>query len=289
MPSQPDDVRTLNVLGKSHSPGPELTLYYAGHEDCTPGHAWHCIRDHYLVHLVLSGKGRFWMDGREYRISTMEGFVIFPDVQARYQADDDEPWSYQWIGFSGTLATTHLARLGIDRAHPILSTADGKSIASCIDGMVKLGHGSSRNWYPAPSSEFMHRSLLYQFLHQLTLSRPERSSAQDRDYVHEAIRFIQGNYTRRVSMEETAAWLGLSRKYLSAIFKKTLGKSPKTYLCEYRLAVAERFLAEGTMSIKELALSSGFADELYFSRLFKQVYGDSPSAYRLRHTSVNRA
>jgi AraC-like DNA-binding protein len=188
--------------------------------------------------------------------------------------------AYQWIGFSGTLAATHLASLGIDRAHPLLSAADGSYVGRCMDQMVKLGHGSSLDWQSSPSSEFLRKSLLYEFLHQLTLSRPEPAPDRNREYVQEAVRFIQGNHARHLSMEETAAWLGLSRKYLSALFKKTMGQSPKSYLCQYRLSVAQRFLGEAAMTIKEVAFSAGFGDELYFSRLFKKVYGQSPSEYR---------
>ncbi len=144
------------------------------------------------------------MDDREYQLSAGEGFIIFPDVPARYRADQDEPWHYQWIGFSGTLASTHLASLGIDRAHPLLSAADGAHVGACMDQMVKLGHGSSLDWHPLPSSEFLRKSLLYQFLHQLTLSRPEPAPDRNRDYVQEAVRFIQGNHARHLSMEETA-------------------------------------------------------------------------------------
>ncbi|MGH8023900.1 MAG: helix-turn-helix domain-containing protein, partial [Limisphaerales bacterium] len=60
------------------------------------------------------------------------------------------------------------------------------------------------------------------------------------------------------------------------------GLSPHQYLLELRLVRARSLLAETDLSIKEIALKTGFEDELYFSRLFRQKLNVTPTQWRNR-------
>lgn len=62
------------------------------------------IRDHYLFHYVISGKGRLVLNNTCYHIGRGDLFLIRPSVVASYAADMDEPWEYCWVGFNGTEA-----------------------------------------------------------------------------------------------------------------------------------------------------------------------------------------
>ena len=57
------------------------------------------LKPHYLIHYILSGKGRFSIGGEEYPLEAGYGFLITPDELAFYQADEKEPWTYVWVGF----------------------------------------------------------------------------------------------------------------------------------------------------------------------------------------------
>ena len=68
----------------------------------------HCfgpaIKPHYVIHFVLSGKGMFSIGNKEYLLEQGYGFVIPPDELTFYQADEQNPWTYVWIGFNGSMA-----------------------------------------------------------------------------------------------------------------------------------------------------------------------------------------
>lgn len=71
----------------------------------------------------------------------------------------------------------------------------------------------------------------------------------------------------------------ISASSLQRAFQAHFGLSPKQYLIKLRMARALDLLAENTLSIKEIAYASGFADEKYFSRAFRQKYGYPPSHF----------
>ncbi|WP_273545580.1 helix-turn-helix domain-containing protein [Paenibacillus caui] len=100
-------------------------------------------------------------------------------------------------------------------------------------------------------------------------------------YVKQAICFIKANYSRPITIEELAQTLGLNRKYFAELFKSAAGMPPQQYLSRYRMSKACELLESSELSIKEIAYSVGYTDQLLFSRMFKKIIGMSPSDYRV--------
>ena len=85
-------------------------------------------------------------------------------------------------------------------------------------------------------------------------------------YVLAAIKYIQFNYSHDISVDDIAKAVGVSR-------------SPIDYLTGYRISEACSLLKNTGLSIAEIAVSVGFFDQFYFSRVFKKVKGVPPSKY----------
>ncbi|MGO4184478.1 helix-turn-helix transcriptional regulator [Paenibacillus sp. TAF43_2] len=62
-------------------------------------------------------------------------------------------------------------------------------------------------------------------------------------------------------------------------FHKYTGFRPIDYVINYRMERASDLLKAGNYSIHDIAVSVGYTNSLYFSRLFKKKFGLSPSAY----------
>ena len=82
--------------------------------------------------------------------------------------------------------------------------------------------------------------------------------------------------------EQLAQELGVSYSWLRHTFTAHTGLSPHQYLLEFRLVRARNLLTESELTIKEIATQTGFEDELYFSRLFRQKLALTPSQWRSR-------
>ena len=79
-----------------------LTVYFCGSENCPPRHAYGpAVRPHYLLHVILKGRGIYQYKGQTYALSAGDAFLIPPAEVTYYQADEREPWSYAWVGFDG--------------------------------------------------------------------------------------------------------------------------------------------------------------------------------------------
>ena len=98
--------------------------------------------------------------------------------------------------------------------------------------------------------------------------------------VEQALSYIRNNYSRKISLASVSEHVGLSSGYLCRIFKEETGISINTHINQLRMARAEELLKDRNSYIKEVAISVGFEDQLYFSRLFKRYYGVTPSEYR---------
>lgn len=98
--------------------------------------------------------------------------------------------------------------------------------------------------------------------------------------VTQAISYIQSNYNRKISLASVAEHVGLSSGYLCRIFKEETSVSINAYINNLRMMKAGELLKDKNSYIKEVAVSVGFEDQLYFSRLFKRYYGATPSEYR---------
>ena len=98
--------------------------------------------------------------------------------------------------------------------------------------------------------------------------------------IQDAMKYVEEHFTQRISLEQVADSVYLSRAYFSALFRKETGKKFSTYLQEVRLEKSSAMLRDGRMSIQEIADRTGFFDAAHFSRAFKERYGVTPFEYR---------
>ena len=126
-------------------------------------------------------------------------------------------------------------------------------------------------------------SILYEYLYLLASKFPRKyipTKEKKITYVEEALRYIESNYSQSVNIQVIADYLNIERTYLYRLFKDITGSSPQEYLLDYRIRRACSLLAETELPVSDIARSVGYEDALYFSRLFKQKKGRTPTQYR---------
>ncbi len=112
------------------------------------------------------------------------------------------------------------------------------------------------------------------------LSRNKRLGSESQRLVHHGMAYIHEHFREPISRADIANHLAVNEQYLSRCFNREVGFGPMAYLSRYRIQQAKRLLEMGTMSITQVALEIGFSSQSYFSRIFQQETGITPSDYQ---------
>ncbi len=95
-----------------------------------------------------------------------------------------------------------------------------------------------------------------------------------------ALLYVEKNYTKEISLEETAKTLDINREYFCRLFKKTVGITFVDYANLVRISRAKELLISSQKSIAEISESLGFSSVSYFTRVFKNLTNSTPAIYR---------
>lgn len=255
-----------------------LAVYNTGYECCTSGHKWGpALRDHYLIHYIRSGKGTYTFGETTYHLQAGDMFLVFPSTLVSYMADVAEPWEYYWVGFNGTEANRLLQETGFSKKQPVFHFETEGVLPELLMNIYRSS-GST----PACDADMV--GYLYLFFGELIRrSGQGQVSFGMQEYVTQALRYIEHNYADNMQVGRIADYVGVSRSQLYRAFMENLGLSPHSYLKRYRVNQACALLQHLSLTVSEVAGSTGFSDPLYFSRVFREVKGITPSEYQRRY------
>jgi len=123
----------------------------------------------------------------------------------------------------------------------------------------------------------------------LRLSSEQAQRRSRRDVVSRVTRYLRENLAGRSSLHDVAAAVHLSPNYLAHLLKKETGKTFVELVTERRMEKARELLRHTALRIAEIAAATGFDDEAYFARRFKQFSGVTPRDYRSGASAQRRS
>jgi AraC family transcriptional regulator len=91
---------------------------------------------------------------------------------------------------------------------------------------------------------------------------------------------LESDLGGKLSLETIAAEFDLSVSHFSRAFRISTGLPPHQWLLQQRVKVAKQLMTVRDLSLAEIALSAGFANQSHFTRVFSAVVGVSPGAWR---------
>ena len=234
------------------------------------------IKPHYVIHFVLSGKGRFSIGSKEYFLEEGVGFIIPPDKLTFYQADEKDPWTYVWVGFNGSIADELVKSMGLSVDTPVFKSDKSKEFTRAVMDMMEHNVLGVANDLRRSGQLYMFLSLIADSAHI-----EERGEMDKADYyVRRAVEFILSNYCNPIKVTDIADYVCINRSYLYTLFKNSMGMPPQRFLTTFRITKAAELLQMTELPVESIALSCGYSDPLVFTKSFKQMKDMSPSAYR---------
>ncbi len=260
----------------SRLPNQSLAVTECGLTICDPGHRSYArIYGHYSAHFILEGKGTYYINGKEYPLTKGQGFMIIPDAPVYYIADAKEPWRYIYANFIGPddAAIVHYA--GLNNSTVTFDYDMTEEMISDLHSMLKCNMNQGAKGYDVTGYFFLVMSRLIK-----AYTEKKGDTYLPEHYVNKAISYIEDNYPYNITIGDIASFVGIDRTYLYRLFLKNIKISPAKYLTNYRLERAVAMMEHDSMTLHDIALSSGFYDTSHFTKAFTLRYGATPGKYR---------
>ena len=227
------------------------------------------LKETYKLIYICSGNCEVDIDGISYYVSYGDSVLIFP--RSRFKIVPNRTAKYVWVEIAGFEIPAILGRIAFSQKKPVL----GKITKDGFEELFKM------------PCEMRHPYSLYRLsgFTMLLLSYYveyfPRKSVETEGYISQAIKYIDENLsTPSLSVKDVTQALKIDRSHLYRIFKNELGVSVIDYIIHRRIYKSEIMLSNISLSIKDVAYSVGFTDQMYFSRVFKRINGRTPTEFR---------
>lgn len=228
--------------------------------------------------------------GRHFEVSAGETLLLWPGRLHGGTAPYASDLEFYWVHFS-------FDRLAQADAAPESSAAGGASLLRVpqharierrdhLTGLFQrlLNDQEIYGVQPLPDS-----LTILLMLWELTRSRGAPASVEGapQRLAASADRLIRTHFHEAISASAIADRLGCNADYLGRIFRTVYGRTLTDAVHDRRMRHAEILLAEGRMTIDQVARESGFEDSGHFRRIFKRSKGMTPNAFRRLHLRVH--
>ena len=255
----------------------EFHLCFCGFAQCEPLHSYGpASRPNYIIHYIMDGKGIYQVGEKKYKLSKGQGFLIEPEELTFYQADQEEPWSYLWVGVGGTGAKKFIQDIGLNSQQRIFRCADGEKLNEIVMDMMKHTRSTVSDLYYLQGKLYE----LFSVLAADAVIEELMEENKENRYIQEAVTYIRNHYAAGLTVEELAGYLGVNRSYLYTLFKNKLQLSPKEFLTKFRISRAREQLILTEESVENIAVACGYHSTLVFTKNFKQETGMTPTEFR---------
>ena len=235
-------------------------------QECPKGFSWGFgVRNCYLLHFVVDGKGEFVNSYGNYKLEKGQGFIFYPGEKIFYKADDKKPWTYIWIGFNGRNISDILKSCNLTSKTPIFKFGNSFDILNIFAFAESLEIGRELYLF----------SEIYRFLF-LNI----KSELQSLSKMEVAKNYIIQNFSSDITVDAVARFVGFERKYFSKIFTKEIGVTPSRYILNVRMTNALELLKNTTLSVADISCSVGYGDLPTFSKAFKTFFNRNPTDIR---------
>lgn len=124
----------------------------------------------------------------------------------------------------------------------------------------------------------LNMNIFYDFLYQIKKVLSE--SCIYSPTMKRVIRMLDEHYCENISLSHVAETIGISRSYLSRLFKEQTGTTFTEYLHRHRMEKAKKLLFMNSHSLAEVALELGYSSQSHFNKTFKQYTGQSPLNFK---------
>lgn len=230
----------------------------------------------FQILYIASGKGYFFINGKEEEVTAGHMVLYKPKELQRYVYYGKDQTEVYWVHFTGRDVKKILREHDIPLSQHVFYTGNSPEFHSLFRQMI-LELQSVRPHYEELLALLL-RELLIRISRRLAEGKKQNVRLQEE--MEEAARYFNRSYNQNISIEDYAASKHMSACWFIRNFKQYHNITPMQYILNLRIANARNLLVTTSCNVTEVAAIVGYENPLYFSRLFKKQTGMSPSEYR---------
>jgi AraC family transcriptional regulator len=251
----------------------------------------HCLTMHTISIALDAGSTERWFDGhRESEYQTKGTTAIIP-AGTLHRCLWQEEVQFMFVAIDPKL----LIQLGVEVAAPEdieliphFATLQDPLILGILLSLKDELESSNQgdNLYV----EQLKTTLVLHLLKKYCAKKPQRSTYVDglsKSQLRQLIGYIHRHIDSEIKLTTLAEMAGISQYYFCQLFKQSLGISPYQYVLQLRVERAKQLLKSQKMTICDIALACGFANQSHFTKHFRKLTGTTPKAYWKNLSVVN--
>lgn len=252
-----------------------LLLQY-GRQDCKDMHSWGPgMRQCYIIHYIMKGAGYIKIKDRCWRAEAGQSFIIYPLTIVQYFPDEARPWEYVWIDFTGKDVPEYLKYIGFEPKRPVYPVITNDRLLPLFERLENMDIYNKNKM----EANGILQAILGIYADECPVIKNSLQAGEDNRFSM-ALGLIHANYYKcTFNVEKLCGLMNINRVTLYRLFRNKMDSSPNGYILRHRLKQAKLMLDMG-VSVKNASVSCGFADQFYFSKVFKKYFGISPMMYK---------
>ncbi len=248
----------------------------------------HC-HIHYEIYVQMGGRRCYFLKNSVYEIETGDVVFIAPGLVHKTSNIDKNPHSRLLIEFDEKYLDDLNAFLGgidirkkfsqfLSNGYIIFRNEEHKDeILKACRLLVKSDE--SEDTFDKLKCRLSVGGLILDILSSIDETN-KASEVSSRYKISEILNYINDNYNKNLSLKETSEKFYLSYYYLSRLFKEVTGFTFVAYVNIIRVNKAKLLIDETDEKLEAISEIVGFGSQKQFVRVFKTLYGISPSKYR---------
>lgn len=225
-----------------------------------------------VYQVTLSGEGAY-RDGKKTRpVPPGTAFAAYiPSDHAYFLPPESPgPWTFFWMMIEHPYVVERLRLLSQRRGDVVTLTATELSASVALFKMTCEGR----------LDEIGQEQALFDWLFELERSGQAQTEGSAGQLLAMLVTYTRDNLHRSFGIEELADQYGMSRGHFTRKFRSLTGQSPAAVVLSTRLGKVTDLLADSDLTLREIALRTGFADANHLGKVFKRKRGLTPGQFR---------
>lgn len=234
----------------------------------------------YVLIYCINGKGWYMLDGKRQEVCANQFFILPAEKPHQYGSPNKEGWTIYWAHFKGRKASSIYEALKGTNTLAVAANSrinDRKTLFDELLNVMEEHMTEATITYVNMSFHQLIGSFIYPEVFRQ--SKYPTGKAPDTFFISKVTHYMNENIDKQITMEEFASVFGYSQSYFYRLFMKETSHSPMSYFHRLKIQRATELLVNTHLKINQIGFRLGFDDPYYFSRLFKNITGLSPTAY----------